>query len=199
MRKVIAIVGLALLFSGFAMSFASADPASPCPPGQPDEFEPGNPGQPRRPSGRPAYPPGECNLRLNKGVAAQGESVQAVGSGFGAGSTVRLELNGASVGQATADPQGAFTADFTVPSNAALGQGTVTATAGARQQFAALEVLAAAENARSSRGERTAAGALSRTGDDIGTLASIGGSLVMVGAVIVIAARRRRRELGVTA
>ena len=171
--------------------------ASPCPPGQPSGRPPGQPPtQPGAPTGRPPqYPPGRCNLQLSKGSVERGESLTASGSGFVPGSQVSLRLaSGRFLGFATADANGAFTASITVPADADLGRTQVLASDGVATLSASLEIVdratAATRPAPSSR-----AGVLSRTGFDTLAITAVGGSLIVLGAASILAARRRRTTI----
>ena len=196
--------GLVTLATLIALVLALALPAtafgqaagSPCPPGQPNGRPPGvPPNQPGPPNGRPPnYPPGQCALALSRSAGERGQTVQATGSGFVPGETVAFSLAGRRVAEAVADPAGSVSATLTIPNDAPIGQTEVRATGAQTQLAASFEVLAtSADTSRSAtRTAAAAAGTLSRTGDDIAQLTTLGLVLLVTGAAIVIAVRRRR-------
>jgi LPXTG-motif cell wall-anchored protein len=128
-----------------------------------------------------------------------GDKVHMHGCGYNPSSAVKFELHSEtmSLGQTTTDGNGTFDVDLTIPSNAPLGRHTITASGTAANGQPKVEsvsytvVPAAAANNRSAR-------TLPRTGSDSSTVPLIAGSTVLIGAgaVLVIAARRRREHVG---
>lgn len=188
-----AIVGLVA-----AMALPSAvGAASPCAPGQPPGRPPGQPpGQPGQPPGRPPeYPPGQCQLRLSQSAATAGSTVTAAGSGFSPGSAVSLSLGGDTLGGATADGSGAFTASVTIPAGTAAGSYDMTAVGpdgveGTRVLSASFTVLGQAAD-----GSAASGAALPSTGSSsVPILLLVALGLVILGTMAVVAGRRRREE-----
>jgi len=195
-RSILAAL-LALTLSGvFALVLAvpAGAQASPCPPGQPTGRPPGTPpNDAGQPDGRPPYPPGRCNLALSQSAADRGQTVQARGEGFVPGETVAFSIGGRQVATAVADSTGAAVADLTVPNDAAYGRTEVTASGEAQVLSAAFEVVApaAADRGRSSAAAAAGAG-VARTGAAIAAMTLLGVTLLGLGAVFVVGARRRR-------
>lgn len=216
-RKVVGAALVALLVGApvlFVGSPAFGQAAEPCPPGQPSDRPPGTPVDqpPGQPGGRPPqYPPGKCQLRLSRSVVAAGGSLQAAGAGFAPGSTVRVAMAATSLGSATADRDGAFSAALVVPASTEPGSYTVTASGpaspgGDQVLSASLRVTGAqaGDAANGARGTNSAGGErgqgegaepLPRTGT-ASTLPLVltGGTLLAVGVGTVVLARRRRAD-----
>lgn len=166
-----------------------------CPPGQPSGRPPGTPpGEPPVNTGRPAYPPGRCQLALSRAAAARGDTFQASGAGFAPGESVTLSIAGRPVMTLAADANGAFSVALTVPDDAPIGRTQVLATAASLELVAAFEVLAPPGQAQSASPARAAA-LLSRTGADIAATAAAGVVLVLGGLFGLLTARQRRRPV----
>ncbi len=189
--------GLILVAVAGAPALAQND--SPCPPGQPPGRQPGQPfEQPQEERGQ--YPIGECQLRLSQSVAAQGETIQAAGNGYAPRSSVDVTLNGASIGSATADANGAFTTDVQIPHDASVGDGVISAEGvdaggGARvlsANFTVVDADGPAPAASRSAERSGVAGMLPRTGAGIAALTATGAGFIAIGTAAIIAARRRR-------
>ena len=197
LTRILAVLAVAT-FSLFAMAGAASAQASPCPPGQPDGRMPGQPpAQPGQPAGRPPqYPPGKCNLHLSQGTAAQGSTVSASGSGYAPNQevTISFEPGARVLGTAITNELGAFTADVTIPRDAAVGLGTIYARSGVAELSAAIDVTAAGATTgeRAREAAPASGGVLSRTGAEIALTALAGLGLVVVGAAAVLGARRFR-------
>jgi hypothetical protein len=188
--KAAALAVVALMACIALPSAAFAQAAAPnCPPGQPSGRPPGTPpGNPPVQTGRPAYPPGRCQLALSQSSAARGDTFQASGGGFVPGEEVTLSIAGRSVRTVLADPNGAFAVDLTVPDDAPLGRTEVLASSASQQLSAAFEVIAPA----ASRGRAEAGSLLPRTGAEFLATASLGAVLVGLGGLLVLGSRRRR-------
>jgi LPXTG-motif cell wall-anchored protein len=108
-----------------------------------------------------------------------------VGTGCLPGSTVVIDVDGRRIGTPTADGNGNFELEATMPEGTAPGHHTVTATCGDLVQ--ALDVTVAANGSASPppRG-------MPRTGTEIGLLLRTAAALVLVGIGLVVLARRRR-------
>jgi hypothetical protein len=192
--RILAVLALTLTaLVGLAAAPAHGQGAgNPCPPGQPPGRPPGTPpGNPPVDTGRPQYPPGRCQLALSQSAAGRGETFQASGGGFVPGEQVTLSIAGNPVKTVTADSNGAFAADLTVPGNAPFGA-TQVAAAGANQTLtAAFEVTAAP--ARTSSGREGAS--LPRTGVEIAATVALALVLIALGGLAVAWARERRQVL----
>ena len=204
MRKSLSAAVL-VLCTVAAMVFLQAAPVSGqaaapnCPPGQPFGRPPGvPPSDPPANTGRPAYPPGRCQLALSRSAAARGDTFTATGGGFVPGEEVTLSIAGSNVRRVVADANGAFAVELQVPQGAPVGSTEVVASAPSQTLSAAFEVLAPAAAASDPAAQRSGV-ALSRTGQDVADLAAAGASLVLVGVVIVTIVRRRRNTLGAEA
>jgi len=94
--------------------------------------------------------------------------------------TVSITLNGVEVATGTADANGNWSVDVTIPSDLADGTYAVNATCGGKVVFSATFVL----------GEE-----LSRTGaSHVGLLVGIGLAVIVLGTSLVLGSRRVRRE-----
>lgn len=170
----------------------AAHAASACAAGQPNGRPPGNPpGTPAQPPGRPPqYPIGQCELALSQSAAARGATIRAAGAGFASSAPVTLSLcNGANVGSATTDSGGSFSGSLTIPANAPLGPCSVTATDVAGSSQSAALLITSAEVPAAAAGPT---GSLPRTGSSTTIpMIAAGGLLVLGGAALVLASRRR--------
>jgi LPXTG-motif cell wall-anchored protein len=127
------------------------------------------------------YDPLTPGFVITPSITPPGQQVTAIGFGCPGGSTVVLTIAGTVLGTGTAaeDGQGSFTIDFTAPPNA--GDYTVTVTCGEVTMTNTLTVVSSTT--------------LPATGS--GTtlpLARLGIGLLVAGAFIVLALRRRRDE-----
>lgn len=147
-------------------------------------------GSPCAPGGPTAqYPPSACGLTVAQSQVRPGQPLPVSGAGFRPGSTVSLELRSApvSLGSAQAGAAGAFSTTVVIPADASPGSHTVAATGvdatgAARELTATVTVLGAAAGAD-----------LPRTGAGFAVPAGTAGvALVGVGALAVVASRRRR-------
>lgn len=182
---------------GMALPTAVSAQEEPCPSSQPlgDDESSGSPSQ---------YPVGKCELRLSASVVVAGDSVGVAGSGFASRSSVRMALGAASVGTASAGPDGSFSRQVTVPATTEPGTYRMTATgpsaSGGTQVLGAFLTVAGAgapaagaPAAGAPAGGRQPTGALPRTGgSDSVPLVVLGALLVAVGSAAVVTARRRR-------
>ena len=123
---------------------------------------------------------GTATVTVDKTQAKPGDTVTLVGKGFPPGAEVKVSVGGTVVGTPTADDQGGFTFAFTVPGDAAAGPITVSASCEPIVVNQTVSVLA----------ETT--GNLPKTGSNVWNEVRIGGALILVGAVLVIAVRKRR-------
>jgi len=123
---------------------------------------------------------GTANVTVDKTQVKPGETLTIVGKGFPPGAEVKVSVSGTVVGTPTADAQGAFTLTFTVPGDATAGPITVSADCAPLVLNQTVSVL----------GETV--GSLPKTGSNVWSEVRIGGALILVGAVLVIAVRKRR-------
>ena len=123
---------------------------------------------------------GNATVTVDKTQAKPGDTVTIVGKGFPPGAEVKVSVGGTVVGTPTADDQGSFTFAFTVPGDASAGTITVSASCEPIVLNQTVTVL----------GETT--GNLPKTGTNVWNEVRIAGALILVGAVLVIAVRRRR-------
>lgn len=193
-----ALLGLLLVVPMLTTGVAAQ--ASPCPPGQPGGRPPGQPpGEaPGQPADRPPqYPPSQCQLQLSRSTVAAGGTLRASGSGYNPNSSVNIQLSpgGQVLATATADGNGQFARDITIPTDVAAGRYTVAATgyrnAAPYQLTADLTVTSESAGAAAEQ-SRSGGATLPRTGAFIAGLAAIGAALTGAGTVAVLAARRRR-------
>lgn len=193
--------GLLAMLMGALLTFgaapASAEDRDRCPPGQPPGRPPGRPptgnsGPEADNSKRPDYPPGRCRLELSRTFAERSGSVSATGDGFVPGEAITLSIAGRNVAELTAGPDGTFSATFTVPADAPLGATQVRATSATQVLSSNFEIVASAATRNSAPVADTGSGLLARTGQEFGTVISLGFSLIVIGAVLVLIMRRRR-------
>jgi LPXTG-motif cell wall-anchored protein len=184
-----------------APAMAQAPPADrPCGPGQ---------GQP------PAYPPGQpgsASASDDTPVQNQRITFTAAPGTFDPGSQARACLRDSSgrvfsLGLVTVNPNGSATISFNIPSDAAAGTAVLSFQGVRGGSYAdvsdtitirAAGASAAAPGRTGSTGSQARSAALPRTGaDQLVPLSVLGGSLVLAGAGVVVASRRRREDLGV--
>ena len=161
----------------------------------------------------------DCNLYVTPvvstaGSVTQGASLTVSGSGFVAGATVTISINGTAVGTTTADASGSFSTSVTVPASTPVGSATVVASSDSCNHTASTttEVLSAGGTtstnvagtstnvAGTSTAKPTAAVAstsstLPRTGSNSGALVALAVGLTGLGAVALLAARRRSSDI----
>lgn len=196
---------IALALGSLVLGAARADALSACPPGQ----------------SQPGYPIGACMLRLTPSTTEADESVTADGGGYRPGSQVNVTFNGVPVGTATADSSGAFSLVFKVPAGTAPGAYRVLATGidpnGEPYQLSGILQVVASEpdgsgngggsgdgndngngngnGAGDDNGGSKASGPIPRTGTTPAAPVAAGLALLAAGAVLLVAARRRKLNL----
>ena len=112
-----------------------------------------------------------------------GQTITVSGTGCPAGEPVNFFFDGDPAGSTTADQNGNFSGEVTVPSDAAPGTHTITASCGAQVLGFQIEVSRAA----------IVAAPVARTGSSSTIpLTSIALALLAVGGLLVLFARRRR-------
>lgn len=177
MRLRLLLVPLVAVLPALALAGApaSGQTASPCAPGGPT----------------PQYPPAACGLSVALSQARPGTPIPVSGSGFAPASTVAVEFRGpgATLGTAQARPDGSFATTVVLPLDATPGTHVLAATGTdplgrARELTATITVL----GVTASRGVD-----LPRTGAGSVVPAGVAGvALTGVGALLVLAVRRRR-------
>ena len=142
-----------------------------------------------------SYPPaGSCSLGVSSAVVSQRETITVntidCGAGYAPGDPVGLtfESTPVSVGTATADSNGQFSAKVTIPSDAARGAHTIRSS-GHRPDGSSLELTAKVTVV--APGETAGAGALAFTGSDALPVVWIALVVLVLGSALVIGARRR--------
>lgn len=169
--------------------------AEGCPPGQPPGRPPGTPpNEPPPQSNRPNYPPGRCQFGLSQNAAERGQTFRATGNGFVPGETVVLSIAGLRAGSGLVGADGAFTAQLTVPAAAPLGRTQVLATGQTQELSADFEVLGTATAGAAAPADRGGS-SLPRTGAELTAMGLFGAVLTAAGALLVLAARQRRRAI----
>lgn len=130
----------------------------------------------------------QCAFVLTPIEVAPGETVTALGFGAPAGSVVTASVDGQVVGSAVAasDGQGSFSITFTAPQSA--GDVNVTVVCGDANLS---NLLTVRSNPTAGGGNLPATG----SGETL-PLARLGVLLLMAGAFLVLAVRRRREEQG---
>jgi LPXTG-motif cell wall-anchored protein len=198
MKRITALLVLVTaIFVVAAPATAQSTNSSPCAPGQPPGRPPGTPpgSDGSTPVGRPSmYPPRtECAVRLSNNVGAKGSSVTVSGVGFTAGAPVTISLHSTPVqiGTTTTDASGAFSSVVTIPLDAAAGAHSIVASDGAVVLSASFEVTGAAAASRAVASAAPASSTLPRTGVQTGVLVAVAVGLIGLGALAVIAGRRR--------
>ncbi|MCU0268360.1 MAG: LPXTG cell wall anchor domain-containing protein [Acidimicrobiales bacterium] len=140
-------------------------------------------------------------VTVNDPVVDPGQTVTISGSGFLPGETVRVLVNGAQVGTALVDEQGNFTFQYTIPAGTAPGT-VLNVSAVGVCGTGTLTITVTPTTSTSTGGGgggggagSTTGGNLPRTGnDDTVWLLRGGALLVMVGGMLVLAARKRNRH-----
>jgi hypothetical protein len=124
-----------------------------------------------------SYPPSVLGLQLGPTSGLPGTSVTVSGAGCSAGATVTISFDGQAVGTTTADPTGAFSATITIPAGAKPGAHKITASGTGCVLGATFTVPGSG---------------VAFTGANVLGLSAAGAGLAVLGAVLVLATRRRR-------
>ena len=137
-----------------------------------------------------AYPPGTLpTTTVSTQTPVAGSSVTFCGSNFQPGETVGITLNGTPQGSAIADGSGAFCS--TVVLGATLtGTQTLTATGLSSGNTSSLTIRIAGASAGT-----TPSGGLAFTGAAVIGIGALGGLLLIGGATMVLASRRRKANI----
>jgi hypothetical protein len=117
------------------------------------------------------------------------------GSGFQPGETVTLTLGGSNkvVGTVTADPNGSFTTNVTIPSGTSPGNYTITSTGSAGDTSSTTITVGSGGCGQPVLTSSTSG--LAFTGADIALMVVVGGAAIGGGGVLVLASRRRRETV----
>jgi hypothetical protein len=134
------------------------------------------------PTTSPQYPSQSCGLSTDKSSADPGGSVVVAGTGFSKNCGVTIALDNASIGSGKTDSSGAFSQSVTIPSDASAGTHSLTASDQC-SSFVLGEQFTV--NAASGSG-------LPFTGFVFWPLVGGGAGLVLAGALLISAGRRRR-------
>ena len=163
----------------------------------------------------------DCNIYVTPvisvdGSVTQGGSLSVSGSGFAAGANVSISVNGTAVGTVVADGSGSFSTSVTVPADTPAGAVTVVASSDSCDHTASTgtEVLSAGgsttpaqpanvQNAGAtakptsvaSATQTPASATLPRTGSTSGPLVALAVGLTGLGAIALLAARRRSSDV----
>jgi LPXTG-motif cell wall-anchored protein len=146
------------------------------------------------PAGAQQYPPGAFFLTLSDTTVVPGQTITATAAVTPGATSVTFTLFSVAQTLATATPDagGNVSASLTIPTDAAPGDHTITATDSTGLELSASVTVVGAEGAGAGApGGPAAAGALPRTGDDSRPLLPVGAVLVALGGVLVVLARRR--------
>jgi hypothetical protein len=140
---------------------------------------------------------GGASLVVDDPTVRPGEPVTATASGFQPGSVVTFTLLGDVVGTAIADADGVATITFDMPSDLAPGEYMLVAS-GVAPDGSPLEVtttitvVAAGTEATADTSRRD--DPLARTGSDVQGLLRVGAVMLTLGAVLVLAVRKRSQS-----
>lgn len=145
-------------------------------------------------AGAQPYPPTGPTVEVNPSAICPGADVTVTGSGWLGGSTVTITLTLTSdpvvLGTATVAANGTFQGSFKTPTPLDVGQHSLTASGTASNDTAASA--ATTLTVRSCGGDG-GGGALAFTGSDSIGLLEIAIVLILIGTVLAVAVRRRRR------
>jgi hypothetical protein len=139
-----------------------------------------------------AYPPGtQPTTTVSTQTPVAGSSVTFCGSGFQPGETVAITLGGTPQDSAVADGSGAFCS--TVVLGATLtGTQTLTATGLSSGSTSSLTIRIAGASASAGTAP---SGGLAFTGAAVIGIGALGGLLLIGGAIMVLASRRRKASI----
>jgi membrane anchored protein len=144
-----------------------------------------SPGETITISGDGAEPGATVSFRLVRSSSALGAN-RVLLAGPRLGALVRPQAQSSvSLGSTTADDDGSFSATLTIPSSVDPGTYTLIASSGGEVlATATIRVLAASTS-----------GALPFTGSEVAPGLAIGATLIVAGALLLLAVRRRRRSI----
>jgi LPXTG-motif cell wall-anchored protein len=146
------------------------------------------------PAGAQQYPPGAFFLSLSDTTVVPGQTITVTGAVTPGATSVTFTFFSVAqdLGSATPDADGNVSTSLTIPTDATLGDHTITATDSTGLEVSADVTVVSADGAGAGApGAAGAAGALPRTGSDSLPLLPVGAGLVAVGGVILLVTRRR--------
>jgi hypothetical protein len=133
------------------------------------------------------YPPRGTIVVVNPNVPPGG-TVSFSGSGCGANEPLSVLFDGRTVGSLTADPNGNFAGNLTIPQNTTPGPHTLTVRGNTCELSIVINVLGAQAQARPL--------AFTGSSNHTTTYVLVGAAAVLIGCVLVVGARRRRLGRG---
>lgn len=201
MRRWVAILlGALIAFGGISLAAGSADAKTGCPKDKGNGH--GN-----------QYPPGQCKAETDRSTVVPGQTLAVWGDGFRPGATVQFFLHStpASLGSAVAGSSGRASMMATIPGSTSLGAHFISLydAAGDRYLTANIEVVSASSGDVVTGGTQSGTSSGSQptqpSGNSSGILATTGAgplvplvgggaALVGLGAMTLLAARRRRSD-----
>jgi 5'-nucleotidase len=134
---------------------------------------------------------GTCGFVLTPTTVQPGGTVQVVGQNANPNEVLVFKIGSITIGTATADADGNFTATLTIPADLAPGTYSVDVNCGNSVSSQTLNVAAA--NANNGNAEN-AAGNLPTTGSNTLLYLRWALALIALGGLIVLASRRQRHE-----
>jgi hypothetical protein len=136
---------------------------------------------------------GGASIALSASTVAEGGHVTISGTGFEATRTVTLTLHTVTVslGTAQTDASGAFSTTVTLPSGVT-GSHTITAADAAGNSASATITITAPGRGTSGGGSGGSGGGVSATGVAVIGLSAVGFALLVGGALMLLAGRRRK-------
>ncbi len=155
----------------------------------------------------------DCDIYVTPVISAggsvtQGASLTVSGSGFAGGATITISINGTAVGTTTATAGGSFSTSVTVPASTPVGPASVVASSDSCNHSASTttEILSAggttstnvggtSATAKPTAAVATTSSTLPRTGSNTGSLVAVAVGLTGLGAVALLAARRRSADI----
>ena len=135
----------------------------------------------------------DCIVTVDPSSFQAGDTVTVSGEDLEPSFTTTIEFDGVEVGTATTDATGAFSVDVTIPSDAAEGAHTISATCDAAGNISSTDVSVTVSSSVANPG-----GPLPRTGSDSTEPLVVAGVLALLaGVAFVVVARRRKSHAGV--
>jgi hypothetical protein len=143
-----------------------------------------------------AYGPNNLTqLSTSSAIVDPCGATTVTGSGFQPGEVVTLTLgtSTATVGTATADPDGTFQANLTIPSGTSPGNYTITSHGSDGDTSSTTITVGSGGCGQPVLSSSTSP--LAFTGADIALMVVVGGAAIAGGALLVLASRRRREQV----
>lgn len=181
LRSVVLVLGLAAMVSvGWTAGMSSAEGAQ------------------SRVSPTCIYCPAQVPvIEVSRSTVVAGQLLTLAGKQFTPNGSVKLSLHSApvSLGTLTADSNGAFSAEVTIPAKTPTGRHEIVAVDGPTHDVAAASITVVASGGAPGGGA-PGGGGVAGTGVAIAGLGGLGGTLVVLGGVLVVVGRRRRSRTG---